>query len=187
MKRRNFLQGTLTALATTSVTVPAFSQYIPPKKGFKVKALETRYKEKVVVSNAPIDFKLLSNDTEDRLSVFISTNNKKGFGPPLHLHHSFDEFFCVLQGTFLFQIDDEILSLENGDTLFIPRKVKHCFTYNGKTSGTLLVNIFPAKGMENYFSEMGKLLTGQGMPDMAAMQALFKSYNSEILGPPMKQ
>ncbi len=104
----------------------------------------------MIVSNAPINFKLLSNDTEDRLSVFISTNNQKGFGPPLHLHHSFDEFFCVLEGAFLFQIDDEILSLKSGDTLFIRRNVKHCFTYNGKTSGNLLVSIIPAKGMENY-------------------------------------
>ncbi len=128
----------------------------------------------------------MGSDTEDRLSVFISTNNKKGFGPPLHVHHTFDEFFCVLDGKFLFQVDDEILSMENGDSLFIPRNVKHCFNYNGETSGTLLVSILPAKGMENYFAEMGKLLTGQGMPDMAALQKLFKSYDSEILGPPMK-
>jgi quercetin 2,3-dioxygenase len=186
MKRRNFLQSSLTALAATSVAIPSFSQSLPHKKAFKVKAMETRYKEKVVVANAPIDFKLLSSDTKDRLSVFISSNNKKGFGPPLHIHHSFDEFFCVLNGKFLFQVDDEILSLQNGDTLFIPRNVKHCFTYNGKTSGTLLVNMLPGKGMENYFAEMGKLLTGQGMPDMAALQALYKTYDSEILGPPLK-
>jgi mannose-6-phosphate isomerase-like protein (cupin superfamily) len=186
MKRRNFMQGIVTTLAATGVTVPTFSQYIPPEKAFKVKAFETRYKEKVTIENAPIDFKLLGGDTENRLSVFISSNNRKGFGPPLHLHHSFDEYFCVLEGAFLFQVDDEILTLERGDSLFIPRNVKHCFTYNGITAGTLLVNILPANGMENYFSEMGKLLTGQGMPDMAAMQALFKSYDSEILGPPMK-
>ncbi|MEO7315377.1 MAG: cupin domain-containing protein [Ginsengibacter sp.] len=186
MKRRNFLQNSLTALAATSVAVPSFSQSIPGKKAFKVKALQTRYKDKVVVANAPIDFKLLSSDTEDRLSVFISSNNQKGFGPPLHIHHSFDEFFCILNGMFLFQVDDEILSLKNGDTLFIPRNVKHCFTYNGKTSGTLLVGMLPGKGMENYFKEMGKLLTGQGMPDMPSLQTLFKSYDSEILGPPMK-
>ncbi|MBL7700285.1 MAG: cupin domain-containing protein [Chitinophagaceae bacterium] len=186
MKRRNFLHGTLTALAIPGITVPAYPRYLPPKKAFKVNSLETRYKEKIIITGAPIDFKLLSNDTEDRLSVFISTNNRKGFGPPLHLHHSFDEFFCVLEGEFLFQLDDEVLSLNNGDTLFIPREVKHCFNYNGKTSGTLLVGISPAKGMEKYFSEMGKLLTTQGIPDMAAIHELFKSYDSELLGPPMK-
>lgn len=186
MKRRNFVQTTLTAMATTAFTLPALSQTTSHKKAFKVKALQTRYKEKIIVANAPIDFKLLSADSEDRLSVFISTNNQKGFGPPLHLHHTFDEFFCVLDGNFLFEVDDETLSMEKGDTVFIPRKVKHRFTYNGDSSGTLLVSISPAKGMENYFAEMGKLLTGRGAPDMRALQALFKSYNSEILGPPMK-
>lgn len=186
MKRRNFLQSTFTTLVAASVAVPAFSKNIPPKNAFKVKALETRYKEKIIVGNAPIDFKLLSSDTEDRLSVFVSTNNQKGFGPPLHVHYAFDEFFCLLDGKFLFQTDDETLPMENGDSLFIPRNVKHCFTYNGETSGTLLVGILPGKGMENYFAEIGKLFTGQGQPDMTAMQALFKSYNSEILGPPMK-
>ena len=187
MQRRNFLQNTLTALAATTVAIPSFSQkQTPQKKGFKVKGLATRYKEPIIYGETPIDFKLLSSDTEDRLSVFVSTNNQKGFGPPLHVHHTFDEFFCVLEGIFLFQLGDEMLPLDKGDTLFIPRNVKHCFTYNGETSGTLLVGITPAKRMENFFADMGKQLNVHGMPDMVALQAIYKSYNSEILGPPMK-
>ncbi|HEY8397540.1 MAG TPA: cupin domain-containing protein [Flavihumibacter sp.] len=186
MKRRYFLQGTLSALVATSLGKPAFSQSVPSKKAFKVKALETRYSERITIADAPIDFKLLSSDTDDNLSVFISTNNKKGFGPPLHLHHEMDEFFCVLDGRFLFQLDEDIVSLVNGDSLFIPRGVKHCFTYNGETSGTLLVGILPGKGLENYFAEMGRLLPGEGMPDMKAMQAVYRKYKSEIVGPPMR-
>jgi len=187
MERRNFLQNTLTLLAVTSVASPLLAQKdMPPKKGFKVKALETRYKEKIMAVDAPIDFKLLGSDTEDTLSIFISSNNQKGFGPPLHIHHTFDEFFCVLDGSFLFQLEDEIIPLSKGDSIYIPRNNKHCFTYNGETSGTLLVGMTPAKNMENYFVDMCKLLTGHGMPDMVAMQAVYRKYNSEILGPPMK-
>jgi quercetin 2,3-dioxygenase len=187
MERRKFMQSTLAMLAVTSVASPVLGQkHTLPKKGFKTKAMETRYKDKIAYGNTPIDFKLLSSDTEDRLSIFISTNNQKGFGPPLHVHHSFDEFFCVLEGNFLFELGDETLSLEKGDTLFIPRNNRHRFNYNGETSGTLLVGITPAKKMEKYFEDMGKLLTEKGMPDMTAMQALYKSYDSEILGPPMK-
>jgi mannose-6-phosphate isomerase-like protein (cupin superfamily) len=186
MKRLSFLQSAFSALAATSIALPLFSQNVPSKKAFKTKALETRYREKISIEKAPIDFKLLSSDTESRLSIFISTNNLKGFGPPLHVHYTFDEFFCVLNGKFLFQVDDEILEMENGDCLFIPRKVKHCFTYSGETSGTLLAGILPAKETEKYFAGMGKLLAGQQMPDMAALQALYKEYNSEIVGPPMR-
>lgn len=187
MKRRNFLQDIATALAAPAIALPDFYQQVPPRKAFKVKSRETRYTDKFTIADAPIDFKLLSTDTDNNLSVFISRNNLRGFGPPLHMHHTVDEFFCVLDGKFLFQVDDETLALEEGETLFIPRKVKHCFTYNGETSGTLLVGILPGKGMETYFSEMGKLLAGKGdMPDMNALQTLYKKYDSEILGPPMK-
>lgn len=76
--------------------------------------------------------------------------------------------------------------MEKGDSLFIPRNVKYCFDYDGETSGNLLVGMLTGKGMENYLADMGKLLTGQGMPDMVALQAVYKSHNSEILGPPIK-
>ena len=39
--------------------------------------------------------------------------------------------------------------------------------------------------MVTFFSDMGKLLTGTGEPDMTAMQALYNRFDSEILGPPM--
>jgi len=48
------------------------------------------------------------------------------------------------------------------------------------------VHISPGNGMEEYFAEMGKIMPGQEMPDMVAIQALFNKYDSEILGPPMK-
>ena len=63
--------------------------------------------------------------------------------------------------------------------------MKPAFNYTGETSGTLLVGILPTYNMENYFAEMGKILTGKGKPDMAALQTLFKKYDSEILGPPI--
>ena len=174
-------------MASTGLALPALAKKNPiRKKGFKVKALENRFMDKNVYGDEPIDFKLLSGDTEVRLSVFISSNNPKGLGPPLHLHHDFDEFFCVLDGKFIFQLDYEMLNLNMGDTIFIPRLSKHAFNCISEKPGSLLVAITPGKGMENYFAEMGKLLNVQGMPDMVKMQALYKTYHSEILGPPLQ-
>lgn len=31
-----------------------------------------------------------------------------------------------------------------------------------------------------------RLLPGEGMPDMKAMQAVYRKYKSEIVGPPMR-
>ncbi len=184
MKRRRFIQNTLAAGTTLALPVKA-TRHLPPQKGFKVGALANRHAEKILYGQTPIDFKLLSSDTDDRLSVFISANNQKGFGPPLHVHHSFDEFFCVLDGDFLFQLDEETLSVKRGDTVFIPRHVRHRFDCVSEKPGTLLVSILPGKGMETFFAKMGKLLPATGAPDRAAMQKLYAAYDSEILGPPM--
>ncbi|MFT3948034.1 MAG: cupin domain-containing protein [Agriterribacter sp.] len=81
----------------------------------------------------------------------------------MHVHYTFDEFFCVLDRTFLFELDNEIFTLNVGDCLFIPRNVKHRFTYTGETSGTLLVGMTPAKNMEKYFAEMRNQLPDTGM------------------------
>jgi hypothetical protein len=40
--------------------------------------------------------------------------------------------------------------------------------------------------METYFAEMAVLLDVEGQPDLNALQALFKRYDSAIVGPPMK-
>lgn len=181
MKRRKFLQNSL-AVSAISATAQA---NILPRKGFKVAALENRYKEHIVYGDVPVDFKLLSTDTDNRLSIFISSNNHKNGGrPPLHVHHTFDEFFCILSGEFVFLLEGEQIPAKTGDSIYIPRGVKHTFKCISDQPSTLLVGITPGKGMENYFAEMAKALTPQG-PDMAAMQAAYKKYDSEILGPPL--
>lgn len=159
----------------------------PPKRGFKVAMNEHRQKGPINYGDVPVDFKLLGADTADRLSVFISTNNRKGHGgtPPLHVHYTFDEFFCILSGSFVFLIDGERIPANTGDCVYIPRGAKHTFACTSEQPSSLLVGITPSKGMENYFIEMANALTPQG-PNMAAMNAAYKKYNSEILGPPIE-
>ena len=181
MKRRKFLQNSL-AVGAISATAQANNL---PKKGFKVAALENRYHKTIKYGDVPVDFKLLSTDTQNQVSIFIASNTPKDFGVPLHVHHSIDEFFCILEGEFLFQLDNERFTLKAGDTIFVPRGVKHAFKVISEQRASNLVAILPGKGMESYFVEMAQALTPQGVPDMAAMQAVYKKYDSEILGPPL--
>ena len=89
MKRRDFLQNSIMASTVLALPIKAAN---PPKKGFKVAALENRYHQKIAYGPVPVDFKLLSSDTDNSLSIFIASNTPKGFGPPLHVHRTFDEF-----------------------------------------------------------------------------------------------
>ncbi len=183
MKRRHFIQNSL--LATNLICQPLQPVSIRPTKGIATKDGEARNGEKIVCAQTPVDFKLLSADTNGDMSVFISSNNRKGDGPPLHIHQSIDEFFCVLEGEFLFQVGDEKTRLKPGDTMFVPRSVSHAFNCVSSRPGKLLVTIQPARNMENFFREVAKLLPATGAPDMVAMQKLYAAHDSTIVGPPL--
>ena len=189
MKRRHLLQNSV--LASSALTIPNPStadrpKNGRPKKGIATKDGATRTNEKIVVAGAPINFKLLSKDTDGDLAILISSNNRNGGGPPLHVHHSLDEFFCVLGGEFAFQVGEEQTRLKPGDTMFVPRNVNHTFDCVSSQPGKLLVTIQPASNIEDFFRELSKLLPKIGMPDMAAMQKLYQAYDSTIVGPPLE-
>ncbi|MEP6735795.1 MAG: cupin domain-containing protein [Chryseolinea sp.] len=183
MKRKNFNQNSL--LAPSGLTLSIELPTERPATGICVKDGEARNNEKIVCAVTTVDFKLLSGDTNGDLSVFISANNRKGDGPPLHVHQSLDEFFCVLEGEFLFQVGDEQSRLKPGDTMFVPRTVSHAFNCVSAQPGKLLVTIQPASNMEEFFRGVAKLLPLTGAPDLGAMQKLYAAYDSTIVGPPV--
>ncbi|GAB3643593.1 cupin domain-containing protein [Spirosoma arcticum] len=188
MKRRHFLQNTAfasSALIVSNASAADVSPVDRPTKGIATKDGAARNNEKIACAGEPVDFKLLSQDTTGDLAIFVSSNNRNGGGPPLHVHHKLDEFFCVLEGEFLFQVGDEKTRLKPGDTMFVPRTVNHTFDCVSSQPGKLLVTIQPASNMEEFFREVGKLLPETGAPDMAAMQKLYQAYDSTIVGPPL--
>ena len=183
MKRRNFLQKSLLAPATLTLAhVPTNER---ATNAILTKDGQARNQQSIDCAGTPVDFKLLSQDSDGAMSLFVSSKNRKGNGPPLHVHHDLDEFFCVLEGEFVFQTGNEKKQLNPGDTLFIPRTVPHTFDCVSTKPGKLLVTIQPARNMEAFFRQTGLLLAGPNAPDMAAMQALYKAHDSVILGPPL--
>jgi quercetin dioxygenase-like cupin family protein len=182
MRRRHFLLQSAVASAALPIFPPLANR---PKKGIVTKDGQARSNASFDAAGTPIQFKLLSQDTEGAISLFVSSNNRRGGGPPLHVHHRQDEFFCVLEGEFVFQTDQEQTRLKAGDTIFIPRSVPHTFDCVSEKPGKLLVSLQPALQTEAYFQHMCKLLSVPDQPDMAALQALYKKHHSTILGPPL--
>ena len=181
MKRRQFLLNSLVAPTAFDFQPEALPER--PLKGIATKDGATRTTGKIVVAEAPINFKLVSQDTDGDLSVFISSNNRKGSGPPLHVHQQVDEFFCVLEGEFLFQVGEEKTVLSPGDTLFVPRKVTHGFDCVSDNPGKLLVTMQPARQMEEFFRQLGQVFAKPGPPDVAAIQKIYQTHDSAIVGP----
>lgn len=105
-------------------------------------------------------------------------------GPPLHLHRREDEFWLILEGTFRFRADDELLAAPEGSFVFVPRGTRHCFQNIGETTGRVLVGFTPG-GMERFFEEHANLPPGPVDPE--TYRAIAEHNWMEVAGPPLAQ
>ncbi len=119
----------------------------------------------------------------------IETDDPRGSGPPLHLHHNEDETFYVLEGEVTVLVGDERVDLTAGDYLFGPRGIAHAYVVRSERA-RMLVTASPS-GVEELFVSLGTPVTGAEppadavMPPMDELGRLFAGYGCEILGPPL--
>ena len=82
-------------------------------------------------------------------------------------------------GEFKFKTGDEILHLQAGDSLLVPRNVPHAFVKTSEGTARLIVMHQPAGTMEEYFRTSSKL------PNQSPeeRQKLAEKHGMRILGP----
>jgi len=125
--------------------------------------------------------KLAAGDGGPSVSVLQNTIAAKN-GPPLHAH-PFEEFFYILDGTFLFEIGGSAVQAAPGDFLHVPGNVPHVFQNTSDREGKVLLIARPG-GVEKYFAEVA----AQSIHDpknVAALQAIGVPYGIRIMGPPI--
>jgi quercetin dioxygenase-like cupin family protein len=135
-----------------------------------------------------ITVKASGAETSNAFSQVVS-DDPRGSGPPLHLHHNEDETFYVLEGEVTVLVGEERVDLSAGDYLFAPREVAHAYIVRSERA-RMLGTLCPA-GLEQLIVSLGVPVTGTEpptdtvMPPMDEMVRLFASYGCEILGPPL--
>lgn len=103
-------------------------------------------------------------------------------GPPLHTH-DFEEFFYILDGAFLFEVDGQQFEARPGDFAHAPANVPHTFQNIADRPAKMLIVVRPG-GIENYFTELAACeLKDPG--NMAALNAIAPRYGIKVLGPPL--
>lgn len=140
------------------------------------------------VSGSPLRFigkemfvKLAGGTREGSITVIEDVSPPKS-GPPLH-SHSFVEWFYILEGKFLFEIDGAQAEATAGDFLYAAPDVPHVFQNAGEGTGRMLIIAQPG-GVEEYFA----LLSDRMMNDptnIQALSAIAMKYGVKLLGPPM--
>jgi quercetin dioxygenase-like cupin family protein len=99
--------------------------------------------------------------------------------PPLHVHHTHDEGFLLLEGELSLFLPDREIPLRAGEFVLAPRGIPHTYEVGDDSSARWLVVSTPA-GFELFVEDVAGLdeVTPEALTATAAVRGI------EILGPP---
>jgi quercetin dioxygenase-like cupin family protein len=105
-------------------------------------------------------------------------------GPPRHVHTREDEWFYVLEGELVFELDGERHTVGAGGSVWLRRGVVHA--YQNFTAGDARLLIVTTPGaFSEFFVELSAATPPGGMPPFEVLGALGEKYGITTLGPPM--
>lgn len=186
MKRKSFLQRMVAGISVLATPLTLFAKdrhATRNPKAFKVEAGKDRFgKNLSLFEGDTFSCKVSAKDTDGDIYMFESVRVKNG-GPALHYHYNQDEWWYVLQGEFVVKVGEEVHQLKQGDSVFGPRGVPHCFAKVGEGEGKLLMFFQPAGKMEEFFQAVSE---GK-MKNMSEAEAndFRKAHGFERVGPPI--
>ncbi|HYF80373.1 MAG TPA: cupin domain-containing protein [Symbiobacteriaceae bacterium] len=102
-------------------------------------------------------------------------------GSPLHMHEREDETFYILEGSLVFQVEDQLVEAKAGDTVWAPRGQRHAFWNPGPAPARILTLVTPA-GFEQFFEELATPVESPekapppSKPDPERMTTLARKY-----------
>lgn len=91
-------------------------------------------------------------DTDGRYTL-VEITAPPGLEAPLHVHHTEDEGFHVLEGSVTIVVGDETVELTSGGHAFGPRNIPHRFTVG--PDGARMLWVLTPGGFENLIEEAG--------------------------------
>ncbi len=97
-----------------------------------------------------------------------------------HVHHTMDETLCVIEGEIEFTVAGEKFLRKAGSVAHVPRGVYHGFSNLGPGPARVLALFNPSGNQSDYFRALEKLVAAPN-PDVAAIQALQKQYDQELV------
>ena len=137
--------------------------------------------------NMLMDVKASAEETGGALTVIDSWLTPAA-NPPMHVHHTEDEAFYVLEGEVEFFVAGAEPRLATpGDFVFGPRGVPHRFEVRTPEARVLVLGT--PGGSERFFRAMGEpagapTLPVPQAPDVERVVAVAASHDVEILPPP---
>jgi quercetin dioxygenase-like cupin family protein len=130
------------------------------------------------------------DDTSDRLSI-LELACPPGDTPPLHVHHTEDEAFFVLEGSARIYVGSDVHEVGPGDSVLAPKGIPH--TYVTGDQGVRWVVTTSPGDFERFVVAVSRPAEAPVLPpppgppseaDVKALTELAAEHGIEILGPP---
>ena len=127
----------------------------------------------------------------DGLSCLESTA-PHGDSPPLHVHHTEDELFHVIEGRLRFRVGEAELELAMGETQLAPKGIPH--TYRVESNAARWLTVTANGDFEAFVRAAGRPAEAEGLPQPAgpprpeqqrAFAELAARHGIELVGPPL--
>ena len=99
------------------------------------------------------------------------------------MHEAQDEWFYVVAGRYLVEVDGLLHRLGPGDSVLAPRGLPHTWALEGDEAGRLLIAFQPAGSMEEFFAATSGM---GGMPSPDVLAPLFAEHGMTVVGPPLR-
>jgi quercetin dioxygenase-like cupin family protein len=119
-----------------------------------------------------------SASTDGKYGLVDMIEVPSGHMPPLHVHHTHDEGFLLLEGELSLFMPEREITLRRGEFVLAPRGIPHTYQV-GDSPARWLVLSTPS-GFEQFVEDVAAL--DEVTPD--ALTGAGAVYGIEILGPP---
>lgn len=139
-----------------------------------------------------VTIRVAAAEGTDGLSV-LEHHAPYGDSPPLHIHHTEDEVFHVLEGEMRFRVGDGEQRGGAGAILLAPKGVPHTYRVESP-HGARWITVTAHQDFEQFVRALGRpaerdeLPPPSGPPSPAAVQALAataRRFGIELVGPPL--
>jgi quercetin dioxygenase-like cupin family protein len=119
-----------------------------------------------------------SESTDGHYGLVDMIEVAAGDMPPLHVHHTHDEGFLLLEGELSLFLPDREIPLRPGEFVLAPRRIPHTYLVGDSSARWLVLSTPP--GFEQFVEDVAALdqLTAEALTATGAVHAI------EILGPP---
>ena len=170
-----------------SATIPSVAAHagssFDPSRAFVLGPAEGRTPAPLNIVGEETLVKVGPDDSDGQLAAFHLVAPPMS-GPPLHVHSREDEWFYVVEGELVFEIEGERATVGPGGSVWLRRGVVHRYQNFTDRDARLLIITTPGR-FHDFFVEMSAGTPPGGMPSMELLTALDAKYGFTTLGPPM--